>query len=123
MEEIRSVQGGVMPQVARTVGEAPISANNKSEKSSSVPTDRDEMDFPKAKEISKSLENALNASSKEVQFAVTAEEQSGNNINFKVVDKTTGEIVREFPSEELLTSIKKHGLQNMKHGLMLDAAA
>jgi uncharacterized FlaG/YvyC family protein len=121
MDEIRSVQSGTkdMPVSARTVGDAPTSAQTRNEPDTATLGSAIEMSLADAKKISRSLENALNASSKEVQFDVSAEEKAGNRINFRVVDRSTGEIVREFPSEEV-RRIAEKALANMQQGLLFD---
>ena len=123
MDEIRSVQSGSkdMPVSTPTVGEASISAEINRQPKTSLLENEMEMDFADATRISQSLENALNANSKEVQFAVTPEEKAGNKINFKVVDRSTGEIVREFPSEEVRNMAEK-AFSNIPHGLLIDSS-
>jgi uncharacterized FlaG/YvyC family protein len=124
MEEIRSVQSAIsdVPKSARTVGETPIGAQNV--EAISAPRDveiKRAMTFDDAKEISRSIEIALNNSNKEVQFAVTPEELSGNRINFRVIDSSTGEVVREFPSEEV-QRIAEKALSQVQQGLLVDSA-
>jgi len=50
--------------------------------------------------IAAPLEQMLNSSQTSVQFGVSASDD-GSGIKFKVVDKKTGEILREFPREDI----------------------
>lgn len=147
MEEMRSIQKGAqaVSLVRNTKSEiasgssqgssSQVSAQAQSSKS--LPQDKNvshdasvtekksmnekQIDYASAVKISKSIENALNASSKEVQFAVSPEEKSPNKISFKVVDKSTGEVVREFPSEEI-RSLEEKATAHLTQGLILDSS-
>jgi uncharacterized FlaG/YvyC family protein len=124
MEQIRSVQSAIsdVPKSAPTVGETPIRVRNIEVLSAPKEVEKKRaMTFDDAKEISRSIEIALNNSNKEVQFSVTPEELSGNKINFRVIDSSTGEVVREFPSEEV-QGIADKALNQVKQGLLVDSA-
>lgn len=73
-------------------------------------------------QVSKALESALNAKNQEVQFNVDVDDSPGTNINFRVVNRDTGEVIREFPSEEV-GKIAEKALSNMEQGLLFDKTA
>lgn len=137
MEEIRSAQRAISgsPAVLRTEAEklnsanissANISAKVKSEKqtevvSSSPVSPREQaMSLEEAVDVSRSLEGVLNESNTEVQFSVMTEREGSNKINFKIIDKKTGEVVREFPSDEVVKMADK-ALKDSRQGILVNS--
>jgi len=133
MEEIRSAQRAIFgsPDALRTEAEKPNSAKIKSviiknEKetenvsSLSIAIREKPVSFEQAVDVSRSLEGILNESNTEVQFGVITEREGSNRINFKIVDKKTGEVVREFPSEEVVKMADK-ALKDSRQGILINS--
>jgi uncharacterized FlaG/YvyC family protein len=77
-----------------------------------------------AEVLAQRLEQVLNESSQtEVQFSVSAQEGEGSNsLSLRVVDKETGEVVREFPSEEIRSLARREDLASGQ-GIFVDSPA
>ncbi len=77
-----------------------------------------------AEVVAKRLEKVLNDSAQtQVQFSVSAEEGSGtNSLSLRVVDKETGEVVREFPSEEIRNLARREDFASGQ-GIFVDSPA
>ncbi|HMO16816.1 MAG TPA: flagellar protein FlaG [Oligoflexia bacterium] len=132
MEEFNSVQIGARSASsgARTGAEVPSRdvqievkkresldlANNQENGVSALSLLSSEM----ALEISRSMEQALNKSSTRVQFRVKADAEGVNPITFRVINENTGEVLREFPSEEV-QKIAKNAREQTLQGLMVDS--
>ena len=76
-----------------------------------------------AEKVSKRLEQALNnVAGTKVSFGVETVAQDTGDINFRVVDKDTGETVREFPPESLY-SFEKALASESSTGLLVDVVS
>lgn len=77
-----------------------------------------------AEKLSKRLEQALNnVAGTKVSFGVeTVAQEDTGDINFRVVDKDTGETVREFPPESLY-SFEKALASDSSTGLLVDVVS
>ena len=60
-----------------------------------------------AKKIAEEIESAIKPRGTGVRFNVSVGEQKFGSLNFQVVNNETGEVVREFPSEELMEVTRK----------------
>ena len=100
-------------------------ASSRVQEAESSKTEAKEVSLTKeqANELAVRLEKAINAAfGKEIRFNVSAEKSQSNRFNFQVVDSKTGEVVRQFPSEELTkvaSGIEDRGGQ----GLLVDSPA
>lgn len=71
----------------------------------------------KAERLAKELEEEINSKKgTQVEFRVSEGEYT---FNFAVVEKETGEIVREFPPKELMVMAKR-ARESLAHGVMVD---
>jgi uncharacterized FlaG/YvyC family protein len=123
MEEFSSVQigAGIASESARTEAVVPrrdtnIEANNPVNDKAEIEVLSSDM----ALEISRSMERALNKSSTKVQFSVKTEEEGTNPITFRVINEKTGEVLREFPSEEV-QKLAKNAREQAMQGLLVDS--
>ena len=102
MEEINSLQSKIETLFSNS--EYKIAGQNKvkenRDNSANVSKEIDQHNNVEPSELAGSIEKILNASQNTVKFGVDA---SGNSsgIKFKIVNDETGEILREFPKEDI----------------------
>jgi uncharacterized FlaG/YvyC family protein len=82
-------------------------------KSSGIP-------LQEAKELATRFESAVNST--QVKFKVSLEERGNNVINFQVIDRETGQVIRQFPAEELKEKEQKLAQAGDGSGLLFDSA-
>ena len=74
-------------------------ANQSAVKGNEEPVDREQLE-----DVVHQLQEFVGALNRDLEFAV--DEESGRNV-VKVMDKESGELVRQFPSEEVLDLVSK----------------
>lgn len=83
----------------------------------------EQIDQEQAEKMAKKLEQVLNgAHATQVQFRVESIRKGKNSLNFAVIDKETGKIVREFPLKNAAAIIEKQTISG-PHGVLLDKIA
>jgi uncharacterized FlaG/YvyC family protein len=86
-----------------------------------------EMSYEDARQVAQDLENFLNSSRETVvkfEVSLIGEQSSGGNpFQFQVVDRETGEIVRQFPPGDLFGMAHDLDAQDDLAGLVVDKSA
>lgn len=84
-------------------------------------TQADSMSSEEAEQLARDLEKAINQlHGTELKFRVRTE-TSGGAINFTVVDKETGEVLREVPAKSVVGFAERSG--GLREGLLVDEPA
>jgi|GEM_PF-5793397 len=135
---VASVNSGSAPASDLPVGVSPASSSSSSVKndavsvelsasakaiapenvSSASPSAAEGIPRDDAVQLAKSYEKAINAT--QVKFSVGFEERGNNVINFQVIDKDTGQVLRQFPAESIKALEQKASAEPSSSGKLFD---
>lgn len=116
--------GRVRPEIEKAEDAAEARSTVKSDSQSQPRKEaKPEISLEKGEKLAEKLEQAINqVHGTEVKFRVMSQAEEGTVVNFAVIDKETGKVLREFPPESVKALAEGSNLEDGQ-GIFVDAPA